>query len=104
MELIKDGIANCEGQLAKLLDLYLSDSDFPKELLKERQKALERQKVELEHERDALAAKLKRRVVTDSTIEQVQAFCEKVAKGLDNMDFEGKRLILELLDVQGMVV
>jgi site-specific DNA recombinase len=104
VELIRDGIAGCERQLAKLLGLYLSDRDFPEELLEERRKALERQKMELEHERDDLVAKLKKRVVTDATIEEVKAFCKQVAKGLDNVNFEDKRRILELLDIQGTVI
>jgi hypothetical protein len=52
----------------------------------------------------ANAVKLKGRVITDATIEEVEAFCEQVAKGLDNVDFEDKRRILELLDVQGTVI
>jgi len=104
LELIRDGIADCERQLARLLDLYLSDRNFPEGLLEERRKALERQKAELEHERDDLAAKLKKHAVTDATIEEVKAFCEQVAKGLDNVDFGDRRRVLELLDVQGTVI
>lgn len=100
--MIERGLTDCDQQLAKVLDLYLED-EFPKDVLDEKRAVLEKRKADLERERDKIKAQLKQRVVTEETIQEMEAFRAQVAEGLGQLTFENKRCILEMLQVHGLV-
>ena len=101
--LVEKSIADHDRQIEKLLDLYLSGDDFPKELLTQRKKELVKAREELEEERATLARALEAATVSDAAIEEVEAFCRQVREGLEHATFEDKRRIIELLDVRGQL-
>jgi len=39
--------------------------------------------------------------ITDDQLNYIEEFCAKIRKGLDRADFNTKRQIIELLDIQG---
>jgi hypothetical protein len=100
LKVLNDLIADHEGQLDRLLDLYLS-GDFPKEMLTERKARLEATLQALEHERAGLVAHLEARTLTPDQIQSLQDFAAKVGRGLDlaASDFQTKRRIIEDLNV-----
>ncbi len=101
LELVEKSIANHDRQIEKLLDLYLTSDDFPKELLEEKKARLTKARQDLEVERERLARYLQRAVLSDVQIEEIETFCRHVGEGLQNATFEDKRRVLEALDVQG---
>ncbi|MFC2046567.1 recombinase family protein [Chloroflexota bacterium] len=89
-------------QLDRLLDLYLS-GDFPKDLLTERKNLLETTVAALNQERTSLTNHLEAQILTDDEMQSLQAFAAQVANGMDaaEQDFETRREIIELLNVEG---
>lgn len=90
------------SQLDRLLDLYLS-GDFPKDLLTERKNRLETTVAALDQERTSLTNHLEAQSLTDDEMQSLRAFAAEVARGLDaaEQDFETRREIIELLNVEG---
>jgi uncharacterized protein YhaN len=101
LALVEKSIADHDHQIERLLDLYLSSDDFPREFLEEKKAQLTKSKHDLERERESLARHLGRVVIPDARIEEIEEFCHQVSKGLDNALFEDKQQILGLLDVRG---
>ena len=89
-------------QLDRLLDLYLS-GDLPKDLLLERKNRLETTVAALDQERASLTSRLEAQILTDDEMQNLQAFAAEVAQGMDaaEHDFETRREIIELLNVEG---
>jgi len=102
LTLVEQAIEDTEKQLAKLLDLYLAD-ELPRALLSEKRKELARRKRELEKERASLQARLEQAAISEDQIAAIDKFCAKVREGLNHCQFEDKRRILEMLNVQGIV-
>ena len=100
LEIVEGQLAEAQGQLAKLLDLYLQ-GDFPKEVLTERRVRLEKDVVELSQERAELAVHLQAVGMTDEQIAAIETFCAEVREGLEAATFEDKLRYFELLDVRG---
>jgi site-specific DNA recombinase len=94
-------VADHQAQLTKLLDLYLS-SDFPKEMLTDREQRLTDTIAALKRERADLAAQLSVDALTDDDVQGMFAFAAEVAEGLEaaDADFDLRRRIIELLDVR----
>lgn len=101
LTLVEKHIAEHDRQIEKLLELYLSSEDFPKELLREKRARLTKAKQDLEKERSSLARHLEQIIIPDTRIEEIEEFCGRIREGLKSASFEDKRQILELLDVQG---
>jgi site-specific DNA recombinase len=100
LKVVDDLLADNEAQLERLLDLYLA-GDFPKEMLTERKTRLEATIAALEREREALAAQIAERTLTQEQVQSLQEFASRVAEGLDaaDADFATRRGIIEDLDV-----
>jgi len=99
-DIIQSQLEDTERQLQKLLDLYLSD-DFPREMLLEKRGRLEGIIANLRVEQEQLASHLQSITYSDQDIAAIESFCAKVRQNLDITTFEGKRRILDLLDVRG---
>ena len=100
LAVVDDLIADSQGQLERLLDLYLS-GDFPKEALTDRKARLEKTISALEQERTGLVAQLETQVLSAEQIQSIQEFAAKVGENLEAMDadFDARRRIIEELDV-----
>jgi site-specific DNA recombinase len=100
LELIESQLAETEKQENKFLDLYLS-GDFPKEVLLERKNRLAKLTADLKKEQAELSIFLQQLTYSDVEIATIEDFCTKIRERLDTVTFEGKRRILEMLDVRG---
>jgi site-specific DNA recombinase len=96
-ELLKDH----QDQLNRILDLYL-EGDFPKELLVEKKRRLEETIRSLESEKIDLKDFVEKKSLTPEQYEDIQEFSRKILEGINlvSCDFETKRQIIELLDIQ----
>jgi len=105
LSVVDDLLADNRRQLERLLDLYLS-GDFSKEALTERKTRLEGTIAALEIERINLQATMEAQTLSDDQIMTIEDFAKKVAKGLETAegDFEARRRIIDLLDVQVTLV
>ncbi len=103
--LIDHLLADNRKQLERLLDLYLS-GDFDKEVLNDRKARLETTIAALEKERADLAMTLEAQTLTDDQITSIENFAREVAGGLEEVekDFNARRRIIDLLDVQVTLV
>jgi hypothetical protein len=99
LAIIVEQIQENQKQLDKLQDLYLND-DFPKEILTERKQRLEEISANLQKEKSELTEHVYRATITDNQLIQIETFCAKIRSGLNYADFEGKRQVIELLDVR----
>lgn len=100
MALIDEQIQENQSQLDKLLDLNLT-GDFPKEMLTERKERLEQISANLLEEKSDLMEHISQATKTDDQMTYIEDFCTKIRERLDTITFEGKRRILEMLDVRG---
>ncbi|NOH04977.1 MAG: hypothetical protein HND47_24885 [Chloroflexi bacterium] len=100
--IIEEQMTQYQSQLDKLLDLYL-DGNFPKEVLTERKSRLEELLFNLGKEKNDLLAHVRHVTMTDEQLNYIEGFCAKIRKGLDRVDFNTKRQIIELLDIRGKV-
>ncbi len=94
-------LAARRAELRRALDLYLSGG-LLQELLVERKGQLEIEIRSLEQERARLTAMLSSQSLTEDRIENLQRLAARFARGLDlaGGDFETRRRIVDLLDVQ----
>jgi len=101
LTVIDDLLTDNRQQLGRLLDLYLS-GDFDKSILTERKARLETTVKALEKERTTLAASLEAQTLTDEQIATVFDFAAAIREGLEvaDRDFDARRRIVEMLDVQ----
>jgi site-specific DNA recombinase len=102
MAIIETQTIEYQGQLDKLLDLYLG-GDFPKVALMERKTRLEQMLDNLRKEQADLLAHIRKVAITDDQLTYIEAFCAKIQDGLDKADLYAKRKILELLDIHAKV-
>ncbi|MBE7433119.1 MAG: recombinase family protein [Anaerolineales bacterium] len=100
--ILEEQMSQYQSQLDKLLDLYL-DGNFPKEVLTERKSRLEELLFNLGKEKNDLMSHVRHVTMTDDQLNYIEAFCAKIRKGLDRVDFNTKRQIIELLDIRGKV-
>ena len=101
LAVVDDLLTDNLQQLERVLDLHLS-GDFPKEILTERRTRLEKTITALERERDGLADQIEAQMLTNEQILSVQDFAAQVAEGMEiaDADFETRRRVIEMLDVQ----
>lgn len=97
--LIETRLTEYRRQMDRLVDLYLT-GDFPKEMLVERKTRLEGVIASLENEQASFKAQLEERSLVDEDIDTIEGLVAKVRIGLDSADFETKRRLIELLDVE----
>ena len=100
LDLIKEQLDNTLQQQEKLLDLYLAGA-FSKDILLERKQRLETTIANLRKEHEQLTAHLGSISYSDQDITIIEEFCAHIQENLDYASFEGKRRILEILDVHG---
>lgn len=101
LAVIEDLLTSNRTQLNRLLDLYLG-GDFPKEVLTERKKQLEKTIQDLEIEKVAIVAHLEEAQMSQEQLQVLQNFAALVREELDSLeqDYEGRYRIVELLNVQ----
>ena len=103
LRIVEEGIAKHKEQLAKVLDLYLSDA-IDKSMLLERQERLQSMLDSLSARRDELQAGLQGRAVTKDEFLSMQSFVSGIAARLDLGSFEGDtermRQVIDMLDVR----
>jgi len=87
-------------KLELALDNYFKGS-LLKDALADKAKQLEQRLAKLEGAKAALEAHLEANTITDEQIETLEEFASRVALGLKNLEFEEKRQIIDLLNVQG---
>jgi len=99
--IIDELLADHHGQLNRILDLYL-DGDFPKDMLVERKTRLEDTIRSLEKEKLDLEDFVEKKSLTPEQYQDIQEFSRKVLEGINlvSCEFETKRQIIELLDIQ----
>ena len=100
LDLIQGQLDNLLHQQEKLVDLYLS-GDFGKDALLERKLRLEANIASLYKEKEQLTSHISTINYSDQDIAIIDEFCKKLCNNLEQVTFEGKRRILELLDVHG---
>ena len=103
MAIIEEGLSKYNAQLAKLLDLYLSDA-IEKSMLLERQESLQTMIASLTARRDELANQLRGRAVTRDEFTTMQSFVGNLATRLDVGNYEGDiermQQVIDMLDVK----
>jgi hypothetical protein len=100
LELIESQLVETQKQQSKFLDLYLS-GDFPKEILLERTSRLQALATDLRKELAQLATFLQKITYSDADNTTIEVVCTKIHDKLGTVTFEGKRRILDMLDVRG---
>jgi site-specific DNA recombinase len=101
LTIIEDLLTENRRQLNRILDLYL-EGGFPKDMLVEKKARLEQTIHSLENEKQNLNGFIEEKTVTPEQIQDIQEFSRMVVEGIDlaSCDFEAKRHILNLLDIQ----
>ena len=99
--IIDELLADHQEQLNRILDLYLG-GDFPKELLVEKKQRLEETIRSLESEKLDLQDFIEKKSLTPEQYGDIQEFSRKIIEGINlvSCDFETRRQIIELLDIQ----
>lgn len=92
---------DAKAQLGRIIDLYVAGT-ISHDLLVDKKQRLETTITALSEEKQHLMAHMQGRALTDSDIQKICDFVSQVAEGfnLDELDFEGRRRLLELLDLQ----
>ena len=103
LEWVESRLAETKTELDKALRLHLADN-LARESL-DRIIAERRQEREgLERTRANLLGRIEAGKISDEDIQTVKDFAKKIAQGLENADFESKRRLFEILQVQGRVI
>ncbi len=100
LSLIESQLREKDGELKRLLDLYLSGA-FPKEMLIERKEHREKIVADLERERSDVVSHIQSVLLTDKEIAEIEAWRAEIREGLDAATFEDKQRYFTLLDVRG---
>jgi site-specific DNA recombinase len=103
LALVNAKIAENQGKLDKLLDLYL-DGQFDKEVLTERKLRLTTALSDLHDEHADLSEHLHANIPTDEEIAAIVTHCREVGEGLDNATIEDKRRYIDWLNVRGKLI
>ena len=101
LEILENLLKEHRSQLERLLDLYLV-GEFTKEMLTERKCRLESTIQGLEEERANLQAQVEATTISDDQIRTIDEFARQIRTSLQvaEADFETRRKIVDLLDVQ----
>jgi len=101
LQVVEDLLDDNQGQLSRLLDLYISGT-FSKELLLDRQKRLETTIHALELERITLTSSIQQHTLTDEKIRSIQEFAANISsKLLDHApNFQARRQLIEMLGIE----
>jgi hypothetical protein len=104
LELVDRLLADHQGQLQRLLDLYIA-GEFAKDVLTDRKARLEATIAALEREREGLRLQLDRQVVGDDQVQRLMAWASDLSANVDRTSsrFETRRAIIEALDVRATV-
>jgi site-specific DNA recombinase len=99
--IIDELLADHQAQLNRVLDLYLG-GEFPKEMLVEKKTRLEETIRSLENEKLDLIDFVEKKSLSPEQYEDIQEFSRKILEGINliSCEFETKRRIIELLDLQ----
>ena len=102
LKVVDELLNNHRDQLSKLLDLYLLESQFTREMLVDRETRLRKTIKSLEVERHTLNEQLQSKIISSEQLDALRAFAKQVAAGLAGLknNFEGRRRIIRELDVQ----
>jgi hypothetical protein len=86
---------------SRILDLYI-EGGFPKELLVEKKRRLEETIRSLESEKLDLRDFVEKKSLTPEQFQDIQEFSRRILEGINllSCDFETRRKIVDLLDVQ----
>ncbi len=106
---IKEYLHGCETRLMnlgnqqkRLLDLYL-DEKLSRDMLDERLAHITKEQ-ELYHKKKAdLEQRLTIMDLTTDQEEQVKLFCDQATVGIDHFTFEDKQMVIEMLNIKGIV-
>lgn len=103
LDVLQSLLQDHEKQYERLLDLYLS-GELPKEMLVDRKARLEATIQTLENEQQNLLAHITTYSVSEDELQSIQLHAAQIAELLNepetDSDFETKKQIVELLDVQ----
>jgi site-specific DNA recombinase len=102
LERIEADLGDADKRQLRLIDLYTNE-DLDQAALKEAASKLKSERAELRKRRKGLEERLSVLVQSASRYSQVQDFVDILIKRIDNMDFEGMRQTVLVLDVYGVV-
>ena len=107
LAIVEEGIEKHKGQLAKILDLYLTEA-IDKDILMERRERLQSTVESLEAQRAELEGRLAGRAVTQHEFMTMQRFIGELAARLDvgiyEGDLERMQQVIDLLDVKATLM
>jgi len=93
-----------QRKLDALTEAYLDpDIGIGKAEYSRRRKAIEKEIAEWEHEAQGMQERLKAEAITQEQMEAIEEFAAKISEGIDFLEFEDKRKVLQMLEVRGMV-
>jgi len=92
---------DAKAQLDRVIDLYVS-GNITRDLLVDKKQRLENTISALSDEKQHLMAHMVGKALTDKDIQKICDFASQVAEGMDlnEIDFEGRRRLVELLDLR----
>ena len=102
LKVVDDLLNNHRDQLSKLLDLYLLESQFTKEMLVDRETRLRKTITSLEAERHTLNEQIQSKIISNEQMDALRSFAGKVVAGLTELknNFEARQRIIRELDVR----
>ncbi|MHB8630030.1 MAG: recombinase family protein [Aggregatilineales bacterium] len=104
LESVEKQIQTLSRQREKLLDLYLTDdASLPKEMLEAKTLELSQALERFETEAEQLRRQVAQKVVSEDTIQAVKRFCEQAIAGIETFGFDEKKVVLDTLNVTGIV-
>jgi site-specific DNA recombinase len=83
----------------KLLDLHMADL-VDRDTLRERMEIIKKKQEAVQTGKVEIVQRMKARDNSQGSIEDIEALCRRVQKGLPNLDFDDKRAFLEAAQVQ----
>ena len=93
-----------QHKLDALTEAYLDpDIGISKAEYTRRRQAIEKEIAEWEREAQVMQERLKAEAITQGQMEAIEEFAAQVAEGIDLLDFEDKRKVLQMLEVRGLV-
>jgi site-specific DNA recombinase len=100
MAVLDDLLRDTKSQLDRVIDLYVA-GDIPRDILVDKKQRLETTLSALSEERQQLLAHMQGKALNEKDLQKIRNFAAQVADGLDldELDFEGRRRLVEMLDV-----
>ena len=102
LEACEKNLETLERQEKRILDLYV-DEKIVKDLLDEKLTETSRKREMFEAKRQDYIERITAVELTEYHTEQMKTFCELAIEGIDHFTFEDKRMVLELLNIVGVV-